>query len=144
MKKLLSLLFLITIFLLPAIFSVQADTCSSTETYTFEKCSGINDVAPAIGYPKGTEMPIEYYIGTGLSLLFSLLGIIFLVLTIYAGIQWMTAQGNTSHVEKAKSTLVKAIAGLIICLSAYAITYFVMNMLQGSNSAVHSQLLFGF
>lgn len=125
MKKLLIIFFLGAIFLSSAVFSVQA------AAYDFQKNSGIDDIASTIGYIKG-GLPLEYYIGTGLSLLFSFLGIIFLVLTIYAGIQWMTAQGNTSHVEKAKSTLVKAIAGLIICLSAYAITYFVINMLQGN------------
>lgn len=128
MKKLLIIFFLGAIFLSSTIFSAQATVCTNSETYTFEKCSGINDVAPKVGYAIGSNITPEYYIGMILSLLFSFLGIIFLVLTIYAGIQWMTAQGNASHVDKAKSTLVKAIVGLMICLSAYAITYFVMTI----------------
>lgn len=134
MKKLLIIFFLGTIFLLPAVTPVKADSCAATDAYSFEKCSGINDVAPAIGYPKGTDLPVEYYIGTVLSVLFSFLGLIFLILTIYAGILWMTAQGNTSYVEKAKNILVKAIVGLVICLSAYAITYFVMNIFQSKTT----------
>jgi hypothetical protein len=42
----------------------------------------------------------------------------------------MTAQGNTGQIDKAKDTLVKAIVGLMICLAAYAITYFIMSIFQ--------------
>lgn len=125
MKKLLIIFFLGAMFLVPAVFSAQA-------AYDFSKDSGINDIAPTIGYTAGEDMPIEYYIGMILSVAFSLMGLIFLILTIYAGINWMTAQGNTSQIDKAKNTIVKAIVGLVICLSAYAITYFVMNVFEGT------------
>lgn len=59
-----------------------------------------------------------------------LLGIIFIVLMVYAGFEWMTAAGNEEKVSKAKETIFRAIIGLIIVVSAYAITFFVFNSLN--------------
>lgn len=55
-----------------------------------------------------------------------LLGVIFLVLTIYGGFLWMTARGNEQQVEKARETIVMAIIGIIIVLVAYSISYYVV------------------
>ena len=60
----------------------------------------------------------------------SLLGIIFVILIILAGYNWMTASGNEEKVTKAKDTITRAIIGLIITVSAYAITYFVFSNLN--------------
>ena len=60
----------------------------------------------------------------------SLLGIIFLILLIYAGYLWMTAAGNEQQVSKAQSMITTAIIGLVIVLSAYSISYFVLSSLQ--------------
>ena len=37
-------------------------------------------------------------------------------LIIWAGLQWMTAQGNSSQVDKAKDLMINAVIGLIIFL----------------------------
>lgn len=60
-------------------------------------------------------------------LVLSFVGIIFLMLIVWAGIQWMTAQGNSSQVDKAKDLMINAIIGLIIVTAAYSITYFIGN-----------------
>ncbi len=59
-----------------------------------------------------------------------LLGIIFVILIILGGYNWMTAGGNEEKVTKAKETIRHAIIGLIIVVSAYAITYFVFSSLE--------------
>lgn len=56
---------------------------------------------------------------------FSILGVIFLCLTVYAGFLWMTAMGDTKKVQKAKDILGQSMIGLVICLLAYAITYYI-------------------
>lgn len=61
---------------------------------------------------------------------FSLLALIFIILIIIAGYDWMTAQGDETKVTKAKDTIQRAIIGLIIIIAAYAITYFVFNYLS--------------
>ena len=55
-----------------------------------------------------------------------LLGVIFLVIIIYAGFLWMTAGGNDEQVGKAKKLLINSIIGIIIIVAAYAISYFVL------------------
>lgn len=59
-----------------------------------------------------------------------LLGIIFIVLMVYAGYLWMMAGGNEEQVKKAKDLIRAAIIGLIIIVAAYSITYFVFEALS--------------
>ncbi|MFA4941175.1 MAG: pilin [Patescibacteria group bacterium] len=65
-----------------------------------------------------------------------LLGIIFLVLIITAGFKWMNAAGNEEKIQEAKETIFRAIIGLIIVVSAYAITYFVFNAMNWAGADV--------
>ncbi|MDX9893612.1 MAG: hypothetical protein RB292_04365 [Patescibacteria group bacterium] len=60
------------------------------------------------------------------------LGIVFLVLILYAGFNWMTSAGNEDKISTAKKTMVAAIIGLTIILAAYAITYFVFDNLMAA------------
>lgn len=64
-------------------------------------------------------------IGSVIGIVLSFVGVIFLLLMIYAGISWMTASGNQEKVTKAKDLIINAIIGLIIVLAAYAITSFI-------------------
>jgi hypothetical protein len=68
-------------------------------------------------------------VGGLVGLILSFVGVIFLVLTVYAGIMWMTAQGNSAKVEKAKDLLINAVIGLVIVSAAYSLTIFVGNQL---------------
>lgn len=68
-------------------------------------------------------------IGAVISVMLAVAGTIFLVLTVYGGITWMTAMGNSEKVEKAKSIITAAIIGGAITASAYVITFFVMSRL---------------
>ena len=73
-------------------------------------------------------------IGKLISALLSVLGVIFLLLIIWAGFTWMTAQGDSKKVDKAKDILITAVVGLIILLSAYAISTFVITQLGSATS----------
>ncbi len=59
-----------------------------------------------------------------------LLGIIFVILIIVGGYHWMTAGGNEEKVARARETISRAVIGLVIIVSAYAITYFVFSNLS--------------
>jgi hypothetical protein len=61
--------------------------------------------------------------------LLGLLGLVFIILTIYGGFLWMTAQGNEEQITKAKKILMNATIGIIVISMAYAITYFVFSTL---------------
>ncbi len=60
-----------------------------------------------------------------------ILGTIFIGYLIYGGYVLMMAKGNQEEVTKAKDTITHALIGLIIVLSAYAITYFIFEILVG-------------
>jgi len=60
-----------------------------------------------------------------------LLGIIFLVMILIGGFNWMTAAGNDDKVTKARATLIRGVIGLVIVLAAYMISVFVFKALQG-------------
>lgn len=70
---------------------------------------------------------IETFVGTGIRTALTLVGLIFLVLMVYAGYLWMTARGDETQIEKAKSIISAAMIGLVIVLGAYAITFLVIS-----------------
>ncbi len=54
----------------------------------------------------------------------ALLGMVMMIIVIYAGVLWMTSGGNSEKVDKAKKLLVSAIVGLALIFAAYAIADF--------------------
>ncbi len=59
-------------------------------------------------------------------------GVIFLILTVYAGFTWMTAGGNEEKIKKAKKIITNSIIGLIIVIASYIITNYVVGSLAPS------------
>ena len=68
----------------------------------------------------------------------SLLAIIFIILIVLAGYNWMTANGEEQKVTKAKETMQKAVIGILIIAMAYAITQFVFKALPMGSGTVQS------
>jgi len=66
----------------------------------------------------------------------SFLGIIAVVLVLYAGFTIMTAGGNEENVTKGKKILMNAGIGLAIILSAWAITQFVITRLENATKGI--------
>lgn len=98
--------------------------------YSFIDDSGIKDTGIKTGHTTETgkvEKSIESTIGGVVQAILSFLGVVFLILMIYGGFLWMTAKGNEEQVTKAKNLIVAAIIGIIIVISAYAISYFVIS-----------------
>jgi len=57
------------------------------------------------------------------------IGIIAVILIMYAGYVWMTSAGNNERIERAKKILTNAVIGLIIILAAFLIVSFIINQL---------------
>lgn len=53
---------------------------------------------------------------------FGLIGLGFFCLTVYAGVLWMTARGQSKQVDKAKDILTAAVIGAVIVVSSYVLT----------------------
>lgn len=124
MRKLAAALALgFTLFSTPLLALAQLDPEGSGLTTTGEAAFGA-------GVKTESQTNIGVFIGTYiLQPVIGLTGLIFLVLTVYAGIMWMTSAGDTKRVEKAKSILVASVTGVVIIASAYVIVNFVLTAL---------------
>ena len=89
--------------------------------------TGLDTAATQAGLKTSTDIPSS--IGRILGSVIGFTGTIFFVLVVYAGLKWMTAAGNEESVAKAKKILTAAVIGLIIVMSAYAITKFIGTVL---------------
>ena len=54
-----------------------------------------------------------------------LMGMVALIIFLYSGFEWMTSMGNDQKVGDAKKRIWYAVIGMVVLLSAYAITMFV-------------------
>ncbi|OGH90171.1 MAG: hypothetical protein A2537_03725, partial [Candidatus Magasanikbacteria bacterium RIFOXYD2_FULL_36_9] len=120
MKKILIVMFLLGVLITPLTASAQFGKALTNMKVVGDKTDLTSDFAGSIS--------------TVIVGVLSLAGTIFLVLTVYAGILWMTAQGNEDQVTKAKDIVTQAIIGLAITLAAYAITAFVTGKLNPTTS----------
>ncbi|MFA6255214.1 MAG: hypothetical protein WC675_04285 [Patescibacteria group bacterium] len=80
----------------------------------------------------GGQSSIAVLAGTVVRMFLSLLGIIFIGYTIYAGYLWMTAGGNEENVTKAKNILRNVVIGLIVVLASAAIYLFIKTAFTGA------------
>ncbi len=86
----------------------------------------LEQVAEAKGpYADVTDTTISEIVGTAVSAFLGLLGVIFIILMLLAGYNWMTAAGDEEKINKAKKTIQRAIIGLIIVVGSYAIWSFI-------------------
>jgi len=76
-----------------------------------------------------TDVPVGKVVAEVIQVVLGFLAIIFLVLTLFAGFRWMTAQGNEEEIKKASASIKTAVIGLVIILAAYTITYFIFRVL---------------
>ena len=62
----------------------------------------------------------------GLNIAYFLAGIIAVIVIIVAGIMYATSSGDQARITKAKNLILYSIAGLVVILSAFVITNFVI------------------
>ncbi len=107
----------------------------SAWAYSFASSTGLDYTAKKTGhynqrlFGASTGGDLTFGINSILATALSFLGVIFLIMMIYAGILWMTARGNEKRVDTAKTMLADTIVGIIIVAAAYAISYFVTSLM---------------
>ena len=130
-NKLKILLFLICI---SAILNPLTVNASIPILENGEALSDLNSTADKYGYaisedPEDIKKIRMNITKTIIQHILGLLGIIFLILIIWGGYDWMFSGGNEEKVGKAKLRIRMAINGLIIILAAYVITSFIFTSL---------------
>lgn len=88
--------------------------------------------AEAAGYNTSSDATLMTIIAAVIAAFLSLLGVIFLCLILYGGFVWMTSGGNEAKVYKAKKIIQRSIIGVIIIISSYAISYWVLNAMSAA------------
>ena len=83
---------------------------------------GLDNTANKIGY---SNQNVWFLVGSLAKWFFGFLGLLFLVLMITSGINWMTAAGNDAQVKKSRDRITAAVIGLLVISAAYAITAFI-------------------
>lgn len=114
-----SLLLAASAFMVPALVSAQTDVFG-------------------IGYGEATGLGSQDPRETAANIIRSalgLLGIVSVVIVLWGGMLWMTAGGSDEKVGTAKKILFSGVIGMIIILSAFALTQFVINQLIGATGA---------
>lgn len=109
------------------------DTSSGTSQSLLQKIKKQNkDVSDLAGLSSGatSETPMLDLIGKLIGAAIGVLGIVFVMYFIYAGYLWMTAQGNSGQVDKAKEIMKTTVVGLIILMASYVIASFVMTQIK--------------
>jgi drug/metabolite transporter (DMT)-like permease len=74
----------------------------------------------------GTNKDLTVAIYNIITIVLSFLGVLFVIMIIYAGFLWMMDSGESKNTEKATKILYNSVIGLIIIVAAYIITYFVV------------------
>jgi heme/copper-type cytochrome/quinol oxidase subunit 2 len=114
--------------------SIPAALASATDISN-QQGFGDNGGSAAVSGAFGSAIDIRTIVVNIIVGILGLLGIIFVVLIVYAGFKYMTSMGNEEQTSDAKKQIVSAIIGLVIVLSAYAITSFVTSCLIGATTA---------
>ncbi len=87
----------------------------------------LQETGAAAGVSSGTG-DLMTIIGRIINIALGFIGVVFLVLMLYAGYLWMTAAGDPEKVKKAQHTIRNSLIGLVIIVSAWAIVSFILNL----------------
>lgn len=72
------------------------------------------------------ELTGDQVLQNGLNVAYFVAGIIAVIVLIVGGIMYSTSAGDQANVTKAKNLILYAVVGLVVILSAWAITNFVI------------------
>ncbi len=77
---------------------------------------------------------VETAVGTILGWFLWLAGILAFAYLVYAGILYITANGNDEQAKKGQKGIINAVIGIIVIALAYTIINVVLNLVGGSTS----------
>ncbi len=95
---------------------------------------GVTEVGENINIPASPNADLRVLIVRIINFFLGFLGLVAVCIVLYAGFLWMTSRGNEEQVATAKKMLINGVIGLIIVMSAFAITSFILRALTGTQS----------
>ncbi|KKQ79217.1 MAG: hypothetical protein UT02_C0044G0005 [Parcubacteria group bacterium GW2011_GWC2_38_7] len=76
--------------------------------------------------PTGDVTDIPSLVGKVISIALQFVSLLFLIIMIYAGLRWMTANGDPAKVKEARSHMIHSAIGLAITLMSYQVTVYII------------------
>ena len=123
--------FLVLAFGILALFSIANTSLAQAQTIDEYGVDQVGDELDGrLGENRDVRITVVRFIQIGLTFL----GVIAVVIILYAGFLWMTSGGNEEKISKAKKILINAVIGLVIILSAWTITAYLINKISGITS----------
>ena len=93
---------------------------------------GLDDMT-AIGIATGDSVTLTGVIVQVINVALGFLGVLAVIIILYAGFKWMTAAGSDEKVKDAKTMIVQALIGLVIIFMAWVIANFVIEGLMSAS-----------
>ncbi|MBI5230523.1 MAG: hypothetical protein HY981_04475 [Candidatus Magasanikbacteria bacterium] len=90
------------------------------------------------GTGKLEQGAFEKQVGGIINIALTLVGVIFLILTVYGGYIWMIARGDETQAKKAKDIIIMATIGMAVVLAAYVLTNFIVTRLTNATTTTAS------
>lgn len=130
LKFLITAVVMMGIFFSPVMILAQDENPKADSSDPFGFGAKLEKIAAP--YSPQSDKPLEQRVGEIISIVLSLLGVVFMVFMIYAGFNWMTAGGDEEQITKSRNTIKAAIIGLLIVVAAYALSVFIIENLWGT------------
>ncbi|MEY4722781.1 MAG: Type secretion system pilin [Candidatus Parcubacteria bacterium] len=104
-----------------------------------QQATGLSDTATQAGISSSSSL--TDVIGSLIKALMGGLGVLFVVLLLYAGFIYFTSQGAPDKMKKAKDLIRDAVIGLVIVFASYSVAAYVIDLItatQDNAGALHS------
>jgi type IV secretion system pilin len=88
-----------------------------------EICQGLGQVS---GSCSGGSSDINHALKSAINILSFVAGVVAIIMIIISGLKFITAQGDSSGVASARSSLIYALVGLVVAALAQFIVHFVL------------------
>ena len=102
---------------------------ASADQALWDKQVGTADVSQAFGQ-NGQPLDVRDMIVRVITYFLGFVALICIIIIIWGGVTWMTSAGEERRVSEAKARIRAAIIGLIVIMSSYAITQFIVYATQ--------------
>lgn len=97
--------------------------------YAVDSNSSVSDWVSGVddGHGAGSNTDLTDIIKQIINVVLGVVGVVAVVMMIIGGISFITSQGDSGKVTKARNTILYGVVGLIVALLAFAIVNFVLD-----------------
>ena len=132
-QQILSFLLVLAVLIGPASFSLQGQSVAYAGV-AGELQKNLTTSGTDSGFKSDTKL--STVVGMVIKTFLGLLGIVFIIMIIYAGFEWIQAQGEENKIGEARKMIIHSVIVLIIVMAAYSITLFVLTAVQDATNTL--------